>query len=121
MSEFDLQSLDKVVAFVGEPDEQVRKELRQILNHAGLKQVSAHGNLAKLSKLMAQVPPDLLILADDLDPGVFDFIRGIRHNKVGSNPFVLITTLVAADHVDAVKRAMQAGADDIIIKPLKEE
>ncbi|MGE4063637.1 MAG: cyclic nucleotide-binding domain-containing protein [Rhodospirillaceae bacterium] len=121
MSEFDLQSLDKVVAFVGEPDDQVRKELRQILNHAGLKQVSAHGNLSNLSKLIAQVPPDLLILADDLDPGVFDFIRDIRHNKVGTNPFVLITTLVAADHVDAVKRAMQAGTDDIIIKPVKEE
>jgi CRP-like cAMP-binding protein/DNA-binding response OmpR family regulator len=121
MSDFDLQSLDKVIAFIGEPDDQVRKELRQILNHAGLKQVSAHGNLANLSKLIGQVPPDLLILADDLDPGVFDFIRDIRHNKIGTNPFVLITTLVAPNHIDAVKRAMQAGTDDIIIKPVKEE
>ena len=121
MSDFDLQSMDKVVAFIGEPDDQVRKELRQILNHAGLKQVSAHGNLANLAKLIAQVSPDLLILADDLDPGVFDFIRDIRHNKIGTNPFVLITTLIAPNHVDAVKRAMQAGTDDIIIKPVKEE
>lgn len=121
MSDFDLQSLDKVVAFIGEPNDQVRKELRQILNHAGLKQVSAHSNLANISKLMAQVPPDLLILSGDLDPGVFDFIRDIRHNKIGSNPFVLITTLIAPEQVDAVKSAMQAGTDDIIIKPVKEE
>lgn len=121
MSDFDLQSMDKVVAFVGEPDDQVRKELRQILSHAGVKQISAHSNLASLSKLIANVPPDLLIVADDLDPGVFDFIRDIRHNKIGSNPFVLITTLVAPNNVDAVKRAMQAGTDDIIIKPVKEE
>ena len=121
MSDFDLQSMDKVVAFIGEPDDQVRKELRQILNHAGLKQVSAHSNLANLAKLITQVPPDLLILADDLDPGVFDFIRDIRHNKIGTNPFVLITTLIAPNHVEAVKRAMQAGTDDIIIKPVKEE
>ena len=121
MSDFDLQSMDKVVAFVGEPDDQVRKELRQILNHAGVKQVSAHGNLANISKLIAQVPPDLLILSDDLDPGVFDFIRDIRHNKIGTNPFVLITTLIAPNHVDAVKLAMQSGTDDIIIKPVKEE
>ncbi len=121
MSDFDLQSMEKVVAFIGEPDEQVRKELRQILNHAGVKQVSAHGSLGNLSKLITQVSPDLMILADDLDPGVFDFIRDIRHNKIGTNPFVLITTLIAPNHVDAVKRAMQAGTDDIIIKPIKEE
>lgn len=121
MNDFDLQSMDKVVAFIGEPDDQVRKELRQILTHAGLKQVSAHSNLGNLTKLMEQISPDLLILADDIDPGVFDFIRDIRHNKVGTNPFVLITTLIAPDHVNAVKGAMQAGTDDIIIKPVKEE
>jgi DNA-binding response OmpR family regulator len=113
--------MDRVVAFIGEPDDTTRKDLRQILNHAGLKQVSAHGNLAALAALVGQVPPDLIIIADDLDPDVFDFIRDIRHNKLGSNPFVLITTLIAPDHVDAVKRAMQAGTDDIIIKPVKEE
>ena len=120
-TDFDLQQMDRVVAFIGEPDEVVRKELRQILNHAGLKQVSAHGTLASLSALVSQMPPDLIIISDDLDPDVFDFIRDIRHNKLGINPFVLITTLIAADHVDAVKRAMQAGTDDIIIKPVKEE
>ncbi len=121
MSDFDLQAMDKVVAFVGEPDEATRKELRQILNHAGLKQVSAHGTLANLVKLMGQMTPDLIIISDDLDPGVFDFIRDIRHNRLGTNPFVLITTLIAPNHVDAVKLAMQAGTDDIIIKPVKEE
>jgi len=121
MSEFDLQSMEKVVAFVGEADEQTRRDLRQILNHAGIKQVSVHNNLANLSTLVSQMTPDLILISDDLDPGVFDFIRNIRHNKLGSNPFVLITTLIAPDHVDAVKRAMQAGTDDIIIKPIKEE
>ncbi len=121
MSDFDLQQLDRVVAFIGEPDEATRKELRQILNHAGLKQVSAHAGLAGLKTLMGQGYPDLIIVSDDIDPGVFDFIRDIRHNRLGTNPFVLITTLVAPDHVDAVKLAMQAGTDDIIIKPVKEE
>src|SRR3954466_11051189 len=121
MSDFDLQAMDKAVAFIGEPDDQTRKELRQILTHAGLKQVSAHNNLENIKKLITQVPPDLIIIADDLDPNVFDFIRDIRHNKLGTNPFVLITTLIAPDHIDAVKRAMQAGTDDIIIKPVKEE
>lgn len=118
MSDFDLQSMEKVVAFVGEPDEQARRDLRQILNYAGIKQVSAHGNLVTL---VGQVPPDLIIVADDLDPQTFEFIRNIRHSKLGSNPFVVIMTIVAPDHIEAVKRTMQAGTDDIIIKPLKEE
>lgn len=121
MSEIDLQSLEKVVAFVGEADEAARKELRQILTHAGLRQVSVHGNLKNIVSLIKHVTPDLIILSDDLDPGVFDFIRDIRHNRLGTNPFVLITTLVSPENVESVKRAMQAGTDDIIVKPVKEE
>ena len=115
--------MDKVVAFVGDPDEQSRRELRQILNHAGIKQVSSHANLANLSTLMSvgQVSPDLVMLADDLDPKVFEFIRDIRHNRIGTNPFVVIITMVPPDHTESVKRAMAAGTDDIIVKPAKEE
>jgi CRP-like cAMP-binding protein/DNA-binding response OmpR family regulator len=121
MSDFELHAMEKVVAFVGESDDQARRELRQALTHAGMRQVSAHANLTNLAALLGQVPPDLIILSDDLDPGVFDFIRNIRHNKIGTNPFVVIMTIVAADNVESVKKAMQAGADDIIIKPAKEE
>jgi CRP-like cAMP-binding protein/AmiR/NasT family two-component response regulator len=121
MNDFDLQSMEKVVAFIGEPDEQIRRELRQILGHAGIKQISAHGVLANLTNMVGSVSPDLIVLADDLDPKVFDFIRDLRHNKVGTNPFVVIITLVAPERVEAVKRAMQVGADDIIVKPMKEE
>jgi len=121
MSDVDLHSMEKVVAFIGEPDEQARRELRQILNHAGVRQVSAHGSLANLTTMVSQLPPDLIMVSDELDPQVFEFVRNIRHNKVGTNPFVLIITMVAPDHLESVKRAMQAGTDDIIIKPVKEE
>ena len=121
MSDFELQSMEKVIAFIGEPDELARREMRQVLTHAGLKQVSAHANLANLANLLGQVPPDLIMLSAQLDPGVFDFIRNIRHNKIGTNPFVVIMTVVAPDDVESVKRAMQAGTDDIIIAPAKEE
>jgi len=54
-------------------------------------------------------------------PTCSEFIRDIRHNKIGANRFVLVTTLIAGDHFDAVKHAMQAGTDDIIVKPVKED
>ena len=121
MSDLDLHTLEKAIVFVGEPDEQVRKSLRQILIHAGLQQVSVHGSLDNIKSLMKSMTPDIIFLSDELDPGVFDFVRDIRHNKIGSNPFVLITTLVAPENKDSVKKAMSAGTDDIVIKPIKEE
>ena len=121
MAEFGPRSLDKVVAFIGERDDQTRKELHQILTRAGVKMVSAQDNLPGLVALISKISPDLIMVGDDLDPKIFDFIRDIRHNKLGTNPFVLITTLVAPDRAEAVKRALQAGTDDIIIKPVKED
>src|SRR5262249_36420438 len=63
-------------------------------------------------------PPDLLILADDLDPAVFDLVRDIRHFKIGRNPFIMITLMVRSESDDAVKKAILAGADDVLIKPV---
>ena len=60
----------------------------------------------------------LLIASDDLDPGVFDAIRDIRHFKIGRNPFLMIGLLVRGDVEGAVKRALLAGADDVMIKPV---
>jgi len=121
MSDFDLLAMEKVVAFIGEPDEEVRRELRQTLKQAGIKQVSAQGSLANLANLIGPVNPDIILLADDLDPKVFDFICDVRHNRIGGNPFVVFIVLVGSDHIEAVKAAMQSGADDIIVKPVKTE
>lgn len=121
MNDFDQHLMGKVVAFVGDADEQSRRELRRILNQAGIKQVAAHGNLDNLTQMMGSVTPDMIIVASDLAPNVFDFVRDIRHNKIGSNPFVVIIMLLAADQVSQVEQAMETGTDDLIIKPLKED
>lgn len=121
MGDFDRQSMEKVIAVVGEPDPTARRDLCQMLGQAGITQISAHGDLADIVNLIVDTQPDLIVLSNDLNPAVFDFIRDIRHNKVGKNPFVLITTLVAPGDDHAVKQAVQAGTDDIVIKPVKEE
>jgi DNA-binding response OmpR family regulator len=121
MVEFGPRALEKVVALVGERDDAARKEVQRTLTQAGVKLITAVDNLPALVKAMGKVAADLIILGDDLDPGVFDFIRDIRHNKIGSNPFVLVTTLVAPERVEAVKLALQSGTDDVIVRPIKED
>ncbi len=88
MSDFDLQAMEKVVAFIGDPDEQSRRELRQILSHAGVKQISTHGSLASLTNMLGTVPPDLLMLSDDLDPKLFEFTAVTVQSDMGIRQFV---------------------------------
>jgi CRP-like cAMP-binding protein/DNA-binding response OmpR family regulator len=117
----DPKNMERVIAFIAERDEGTASGLAQILTQAGVKDVSTYTQLGDLRNALEQVTPDLIIISADLDPGVFAFIRDIRHSKLGANPFLLITTLVEGDQVAAVKKTMQAGTDDIIIKPIKED
>jgi CRP-like cAMP-binding protein/DNA-binding response OmpR family regulator len=114
--ELDPKNMEKVIAYIAVAD-----EVAGMLNRAGVIQVTTQNNLGVLRELVAATTPDLIILGADVAPDVFDFVRDIRHSKLGANPFLLITTLVDNDQVAAVKKAMQAGTDDIIVKPLKED
>ncbi len=119
--DFDPQSMEKIIPFVADRDAATIEAIKLSLTQVGVRHIHAHPTLDPLAKLMESISPDLIILGGDVAPTVFDFIRDIRHNKIGTNPFVLVTTLIAADHFDAVKKAMQAGTDDIIVKPVKTE
>ena len=83
----------------------------------GIKNVSTHSSASSLRSLMNDVPPDLLVLSDDFDPEVFNLIREIRFNQLGHNPFVIITMLVSQRGKASIAKAIEAGADDIVIKP----
>jgi|GEM_PF-658165 len=119
--ELDPKHMEKVVAFVAMADEAAAREVAGMLNRAGVVQVTTQTNLGVLRSLMTETTPDLIVLGADVSTDVFDFVRDIRHSKLGNNPFLMITTLVDNDQIAAVKQAMQAGTDDIIVKPLKEE
>lgn len=119
--ELDPKNMEKVVAFVAMSDEASARDVAGMLNRAGVVQVTTQTNLGVLRSLMTETTPDLIVLGADVSPDVFDFVRDIRHSKLGNNPFLMITTLVDNDQIAAVKKAMQAGTDDIIVKPLKED
>ncbi|MCB2106872.1 MAG: cyclic nucleotide-binding domain-containing protein [Rhodobacteraceae bacterium] len=115
----ELSNMSEVIALVAERDPAQLDQLRDILSKAGIKKIHAYGELAPCRDLLKTVSPDMIVVGDDLAAGVFDFVREIRHGQIGANPFVLITTLIDPHHVSAVKSAMQAGTDDIIVKPVK--
>ncbi|MBX7199448.1 MAG: hypothetical protein K1X51_08705 [Rhodospirillaceae bacterium] len=114
-------TLRKATVYIGEKNYYERQQLRDQFLAQGLKQIVCHATLDALREMLFETPPDLLVLAADFDPGVFDFIKEIRMQRVGENPFMLISMMVAPTQGQALSRAVEAGVDDIIIKPISAE
>jgi CheY-like chemotaxis protein len=114
-------TLRKATVYIGEKNYYERQQLRDLFLAQGLKQIVCHSNLSALRDMLFENPPDLLVVADDFDPSVFQFIREIRQQQIGENPFMLISMMVAPTNGGALGRAIEVGVDDIIIKPISAE
>lgn len=118
MPHLDRANLSSLTVYVGEKDYHQRQLLREMFIGEGIKNVSTHSDMETLRSLMFDLPPDLLVLSDNFDPDVFKLVREVRFNQVGLNPFIIISMLVAQNRGDNIKKAIDAGADDVVIKPL---
>jgi DNA-binding response OmpR family regulator len=121
MARLDRDSLRRVTVYIGEKNYYERQQIRDMFLAQGVKAVVVHATAATLRTMLLEAPPDMLVLSDDFDPAVFDLIREIRHQKIGENPFMLITVTVSPGRREALTQAIKAGVDDIVIKPLTAE
>jgi CRP/FNR family transcriptional regulator, cyclic AMP receptor protein len=119
--DLDPKHMAQVVAFVIMGNDAEARDIAGMLNRTGVTNVTTQTDVGVIRSLMMETTPDLIIMGADAGVDAFTLIKDIRHSKVGTNPFLTVTTLVDNDQVAAVKVAMQAGTDDIIVKPLKEE
>src|SRR6185295_13031880 len=104
--------------YLGEPNEQVRESMRAMMRGEGLRRTRSFGRLDDLVGSIKETPPDLLIVSDDMDQTIFDVIRDIRHFRLGRNPFIMVTMMVASESESNTRRAILCGADDVVIKPV---
>lgn len=118
MANLDRENLKKATVYIGETNYYERNKLRDMFLAQGLKQVVCHATIDSLRGLITEVPPDLLVLADNFDAGIYNLVRDIRFQRLGDNPFMLISMLVSANRREALDLAIEAGVDDIIIKPV---
>ena len=121
MARLDGSALKKVTVYVGEKNYYERQQLRDMFIAQGIKAVVCHATAEALKQMLLDSPPDMLVLSDDFDPLVFEIIKEIRHQKLGENPFMLITMLVDPSRRKALTDAMKAGVDDIVVKPVTSE
>ena len=121
MPRLDTASLKKVSVHVCEKNYYERTQLRDMFIAQGIKSILMHATLEGMREALMESPPDMLVISDDFDAGAWDAIKEIRHQKLGENPFMLITVLVNPARREALQLAINAGVDDVVIKPVTSE
>lgn len=93
--------------------------LRGTLAHVGLTRTRVIADFAEIEHRLASTRPDLVICDTDFPGGdVCGLCRAVRHNDIGSNPFVPVIDIAGAPTADVVRRVIESGADDLVAKPL---
>ncbi len=104
---------------IAEPNEAVRFGLRGALMRVGFEHVVDTGDFLALREMCADDSADLLICGSRLNEGdVGGLIHGIRHHNVGRNPFINIITMVPNADEQMIRKAINAGTDDILVNPV---
>ena len=118
----DKLEFDKVEILLIDPDRASRATLRNILVDNGFRNVIQGAGMADIEHQFNIAMPDLLISDIKLEDGNFNgFVYKLRHHEVGNNPFLPIIATAWSPTSDEVRAIVQAGADDIVTKPLSAE
>jgi len=116
MNQANRANVDFVFA---DADGQFRLGLRNALVHEGYKNIRDCSTVAKIYDVFESGAPDLLLIDAHMGEGAaFDVIEKIRRSELGSNPFLTIMVTLAEPDPDLVKRVIQSGVDDLLLKPI---
>ena len=117
----DSKNLDfgKVGLLLGDPSRMIRQGLKGALFTEGFRDILDTDKLPDIREAVAENRVDLLICDIHLSEGdVCHFISEIRHHLVGNNPFLIIIALIDAPDRETIARVIDAGFDDIVLKPI---
>ncbi len=109
---------DALRTLIALPDAAARKTLRKALQAEGMLHCREIAEMPVLIDHLGRTEPDLLItMLDDRDWDSAGLIRQIRNGTLGSNPFMMVITLLPAPSPALVTRAVDAGTDDLLLQP----
>jgi hypothetical protein len=100
--------------YLGDPKEGARKGLVSMLRGMGMKNIKAFDNANDLLGAVKVRSPDVLLISSDIHQDVFKFLKGIREQDIGLNPFTVISVMIERDNERQLNGAMKSGADDIM-------
>jgi DNA-binding response OmpR family regulator len=113
---------DDIRLFLCDPRVQVRSSLRMALNDAGLKNgnIWEGGDLDSITDSVSDPNgPDIVIcdVTENTDDACQIF-SAIRHNELGTNPFICIIAVAWSPKQSLVSRVVNSGADVLVAAPI---
>ncbi len=116
MSSLHFENVDILII---DPDRAVRSSVRNILIDNGFRNVTIGSGMADIEMKLRINMPDLLISDINLPDGNLNsFVYSLRHHNLGTNPFVSVIATAWSPTTEEVRGIVQAGADDMITKPM---
>lgn len=113
---------DDIRLFLCDPRVQVRSSLRMALNDAGMKNgnIWEGGDMDAISDAVSDPNgPDIVIcdVTENTDEACQTF-SAIRHNELGTNPFICIIGVAWSPKQALVAKVMGSGADVLVAAPI---
>ncbi len=104
---------------VVDDQEYILTMLSSILRGLHIDHVEAHGDAVEAYAALARFDPTLILTDWEMKPvDGLRFVRRIRMDDDSPNRYVPIVMVTGHNHVDKVRQARDAGANDFLIKPV---
>ncbi|MBG03434.1 MAG: hypothetical protein CMM59_05100 [Rhodospirillaceae bacterium] len=101
-----------------EPDRSLRNDLRTAIGNTGYRGVRETANIGATDGAIRLSTPDVLIFDSDMEDGkMLSFIKQLRHNKIGKNPFLSAIATCAKPDQKKIERIADCGIDYVMVKP----
>jgi DNA-binding response OmpR family regulator len=110
---------ERVKVLLADPDRGARDSLRTILHNSGFRRFETAVSIDDIRQAIRVVSPDLLIISTlfpDGDPCAL--VHAVRHHEIGNNPFLPVFMLTSDASETLVRRAIDSGVDDLLIRPV---
>ncbi len=112
-------NLDDITVYVASPDQNLRGTILTVLRNAGFRDIEHGATLEAARTQMSRRPPDLLLCETEFEEEEASaFVYDIRHNHLGSNPFICVIMMTWQPSAELVHKVVNSGADDLLVKPI---
>jgi len=113
---------DTVSLALGEPNPYLRQALKLALAQRGLTRLTDCSSMEVVEQSLGSPLLDVLICDVELPGGDFcDTVHRMRHHRLGVNPFLLVIATTAKPESGLIRRVIDSGVDDLLLKPVSVE
>jgi len=110
---------DRLKVLVVDDNQHMRKLVATILQAFGVIQIFECADGEHAWKTLSEANPDVIMLDWQMTGMTgLDFVKRVRTSPKSPNPFVPIIMLTGHTHVDHVRLARDAGANEFLAKPV---